>query len=55
MAEVKHRNTEGLSELGKQVIDSCPNAYINEYDQVIDPCHVWFGKTQDATTWDAED
>lgn len=47
-----HRNTQGLSELGKRVIDECPNAYVNKLGQVIDPCHVWFSAVNDATSWD---
>lgn len=46
-----HRNTEGLSDLGKQIINSCPKAYINEHGQVIDPCHVWFSNPMDETKW----
>lgn len=39
-----HRNTDGLSGLGKRIINSCPKAYVNEWGQVIDPCHVWFSE-----------
>lgn len=47
-----HRNTEGLSDLGKQIIASCPKAYVNEYGQVIDPCHAWWGGDNDIMRWD---
>ncbi|MES2287225.1 MAG: hypothetical protein V4547_16155 [Bacteroidota bacterium] len=50
---MKHRNTDGLSEIGKQVIESCPEAYVNERGQVIDPCHVWFSTVSDPTSWDS--
>lgn len=48
----KHRNTDRLSEQGKQIIEACPNAYVNELGQVIDPCHVWFNKVNDLNSWD---
>lgn len=51
----KHRNTENLSELGKQIIENCPNAYINEYGQVIDPCCFWSSVINDPTNWNIED
>jgi hypothetical protein len=46
-----NRNTEGLSDIGKQVIEACPNAYVNELGQVIDPCHVWCSKLMDPMDW----
>lgn len=46
-----HRNKQGLSDIGKHIIDSCQNAYVNEWGQVIDPCHMWFSDVQDQTTW----
>lgn len=48
---MRHRNTEGLSELGKQIIHNCLNAYVNELGQVIDPCHAYFSELQDPTKW----
>lgn len=48
---MKHRNTEGLSDLGKQVINSCPNAFVNELGQVIDPCHFWLSEVWDENSW----
>lgn len=48
---MKHRNTEGLSDIGKQVIESCPNAYVNERGQVIDPCHIWTSERFDPNKW----
>ena len=53
MSEVKHRNTEGLSYLGKEVIRACPNAYV-ENGQVFDPCHVWFSEPQNPTDWNVK-
>ena len=46
-----HRNTTGLSDLGKHIIASCIHAYVNENGQVIDPCHMWFSELQDSTSW----
>jgi microsomal dipeptidase-like Zn-dependent dipeptidase len=46
-----HRNTEGLSDIGKQIIEACPKAYVNEQGQVIDPCHVWWSNLLDPVEW----
>lgn len=46
-----HRMTDRLSDIGKHVINSCPKAYVDEYGQVIDPCHVWFSDAEDITKW----
>lgn len=43
-----------LSELGQKVLRDCPNAYINEYGQVIDPCHVYFSEPNDPAKWEVE-
>lgn len=43
-----------ISELGKQILESCPKAYVNEFGQVIDPCHVWTSTVSDPTSWDLE-
>jgi len=51
VAKKTNRNTEGLSEMGKKVIESCQNAYVNEFGQVIDPCHVWWSEPNDPTKW----
>ena len=37
-----HRDTTGLSDVGKQIIEGCPNAYVLN-GQVFDPCCVWWG------------
>ena len=42
---------EHLSDLGKYVMRSCPNAYINEAGQVIDPCHIYWSENNDPTKW----
>lgn len=47
-----HRNTLGLSDIGKMVIEKCPNAYVNERGQVIDPCHFWISETHVPTSWE---
>lgn len=47
-------NTPSLSELGRHILRTCPNAYVNEHGQVIDPCHVWFSNMHDPTTWDVK-
>lgn len=46
---MRHRNTEGLSKVGKQIIKGCPNAYV-ENGIVYDPCHLWFSDP-DAGSW----
>lgn len=46
-----HRQTDRLSDLGKHIIESCPKSYVNEYGQVIDPCHVWFSEAEEPTSW----
>ena len=51
----EHRNTKGLSDLGKHIIASCPHAFVNKWGQVIDPCHMWFGEMSDATSWSLGD
>ncbi len=51
----KHRNTDKLSDLGKQIIESCPEAYVNEFGQVIDPCHVWMNTVSNPTNWNVEE
>ena len=45
-------NPQSLSELGKHILATCPNAYVNDAGQVIDPCHVWWTDTQDISSWD---
>lgn len=47
---IKHRDTEGMSDISKQIINSCPNAYVQN-GIVHDPCHVWFGAENDPTKW----
>lgn len=42
---------EYLSELGKQVLRNCQNAYINECGQVIDPCHVYWSEQNYPAKW----
>lgn len=46
----RHRNVDGISELGKRIIAECPNAYV-ENGRVFDPCHFWMSDACDAEKW----
>lgn len=46
-----HEIPEHISELGRQVLKNCQKSYINEYDQVIDPCHIYWSEKSDETKW----
>lgn len=50
---MKHRNTDGLSEIGKYVIGNCEHAYV-ENGQVFDPCHTYFSKTCNINSWNPD-
>lgn len=41
-----------LSDMGKHILEKCPRAYVNEYGQVVDPCHVWWTEPNDPTKWE---
>lgn len=49
---MKHRCTDGLSELGKHIIESCEHAYVLN-GQVFDQCHLYWSENQSPDSWDA--